>query len=135
LLSYSYPLHTQTLISNQTLNFSDSDPENSPDFRKKETFLKTQFNPPPFLCFSHLQGIHATKATWELLTEIQHNFPEFNLEDKVVVRGDGDVTVKIKDVEQLAREGAQNVGVRCGERKKEASTKLKGYVCGLTYKE
>jgi len=30
------------------------------------------------------------------------------------------VTVQIKDVEQLAREGAQNVGVRRGERKKRS---------------
>ena len=56
LLSYSYPLHTQTLISVQTLIFLDSDSENSTDFRKKETFLKTQFNP-PFLCFSHLHDL------------------------------------------------------------------------------
>jgi len=49
------PLHTKTLNSDQTLNFSDSDPENSVYFCKKETFLKTQFNP-PFLCFSHLHS-------------------------------------------------------------------------------
>lgn len=30
------------------------------------------------------------EATWENITDLQHNYPTFNLEDKVVFKGDGD---------------------------------------------
>ena len=39
------------------------------------------------------EGTDEAEATWENVFEFQANFPNFNLEDKVVLKGDGIVMI------------------------------------------
>jgi hypothetical protein len=83
-----------------------------------------------------------TEATWEDMADLQQKFPSFNLEDKVVVKGDG---IVMKPNEETSNEaiqlGPQNVhgnntvrgnaeivALRRGMRSRKTNTMLKDFV-------
>jgi hypothetical protein len=74
------------------------------------------------------------EATWEDFNEMLDSFPNLNLEDKVVINGDG---IAMKENRESATSANPKVtGHRKGMRKHVTNTKLKDYVCTeLVFKE
>lgn len=99
---------------------------------KTHTILRGQTQVPQVLI--KWVNIPEEEATWESAEQIQHGFPTFNLEDKVVIRGDGDVITKSTTNTDVERDtmGAVAPGaeMRRGERKRTTNSRLRDYVWG-----
>jgi hypothetical protein len=74
--------------------------------------------------------------TWEKYTEIQQNYPLFNLEDKITFIGGGIVmkntagrkNLVTGDSANSVATNSQELGVRKGNRARVPSTRLRGYI-------
>nr|KYP46437.1 Transposon Ty3-I Gag-Pol polyprotein [Cajanus cajan] len=79
------------------------------------------------------QGFENEQATWEDTTALQQAFPDFNLEDKVNLKGGGIVTRQNMIKESLAEKESEEhveewkLRARKGSRPKITNTKLKDY--------
>ena len=81
------------------------------------------------------EGLNEDQATWEDTTAVQRVFPEFNLEDKVSLKGEGNVTNTTARDNEGGISGAQTGGhvaelggERCSTRLKITNSKLAKYV-------
>jgi hypothetical protein len=78
------------------------------------------------------------EATWENLADMKDSFPSLNLEDKVVLNGDGivmneDATSSQRDPQESKENQSISSGpgisdLRKGMRKRITNSRLKGYV-------
>ena len=80
-------------------------------------------------------GLDEDQATWEDITAVQRVFPEFNLEDKVSLKGEGNVTKATTRGNEGGISGTQTGGhvaelggERCSTRLKITNSKLTEYV-------
>ena len=83
------------------------------------------------------KGCSTTETTWEDVAEIQASYPQFNLEDKVPFKGEGNVmnlpgngraeSTKERENEKLVTNGPRNVCVRKGSRVCLANSMLRGF--------
>jgi len=79
------------------------------------------------------ENMEAKDATWEDLQEIRESYPYFNLEDKVVFDGEGNV-IGVRSEENVTsnavREKVHAGGIRKSNRRKRENIKLKDYSMG-----
>ena len=89
------------------------------------------------------KGTDEAETTWENVAEFQANFPNFNLEDKVVLKGDGIVMISDKgkllegkndSIETAQQKGifakshVSTIGNRKSVRERKPNSRLVDYV-------